>query len=200
MRHTRTLAAALAVVAAVMASADVSRAAAQSPPCAAGAAQADAARAIVCLVNAQRAGRHRPPLRWNPRLTSAAQTYSGDMVAAGFFDHVAPDGDDVVDRVSATRYLCGSPGWSLGEALAWHTAPATPATIVAAWMASPPHRKILLAAKYRDIGVGAAPGVPVGPEAGLTVTAELGRRDGRVDGTAWNRLCQPRRASLEWGV
>ena len=46
-------------------------------------------------------------------------------------------------------------------------------SIVAAWMASPPHRRVLLGRSYRDIGVGAATGDPFGG-GGITFAAELG--------------------------
>jgi uncharacterized protein YkwD len=54
---------------------------------------------------------------------------------------------------------------------------ATPRATVAGFMRSPEHRRIILTAAFRDIGVGVAPGAPArGRTHALTVAAELGRR------------------------
>jgi uncharacterized protein YkwD len=55
----------------------------------------------------------------------------------------------------------------------------TPAGIVAAWMASPPHRAIILDRTYRDAGVAATPALPsvVGQgRVGATYAMEFGLR------------------------
>ena len=69
---------------------------------------------------------------------------------------------------------------AVGQNLAWGTGPdATPERIVAAWMASPPHREIMLAGEYRDAGVAAIPAVPavVGVrQPGATYAIEFGVR------------------------
>ena len=56
----------------------------------------------------------------------------------------------------------GAGGWAYGENLAWGAGSrATPRQIVAAWMASSGHRANILSARWRNIGVGIAPGAPM---------------------------------------
>lgn len=161
-------------------------AAAQAPPCPdarlpAGAAVVSRLQvATTCLVNRQRAAAGLPALRPEGRLGFAATAFAAQMVREGFFSHVAPDGATFVDRVRPTGYIAGLRGYRLAETIAWGTgAKATPAGIVAQWMASPPHRAALLDPKLVDVGLGVAPGAPVAgvssPTA-ATYVAELGRR------------------------
>lgn len=146
-------------------------------PALARAAQAcpgDDAAAIRCLVNRERERQDLPRLRADARLADAAAEHSRDMVRRRFFDHVSPGGSTPARRVSRAGYA-----WtSLGETIAWGTGPyGTPAGTVERWMDSPPHRRILLEPRLRDIGVGVAEGAPVrGASGGTTVTADLGRR------------------------
>jgi uncharacterized protein YkwD len=139
----------------------------------------DEASLIVCLLNRERVAHGRRPLVWQPQLATMARTYSREMVAGRFFSHVSPGGVNLRDRATATSYLRGRSTWRVGETLAWAAAPGdTPAGIVAAWLASPRHRRVLLDARYRDVGVGVSAGVPVtaGATPGATYAAELGVR------------------------
>lgn len=56
------------------------------------------------LLNAARATGGLGPVVANARLAQAALAHARDMEARDFFDHVAPDGGTLVDRVSATGY------------------------------------------------------------------------------------------------
>ena len=138
--------------------------------------------AIRCLINRERAARGRRPLRENLRLAVAAGRYAADMVRRGFFSHQSPGGSDPTDRLRRVGYIGRGDAWHIGETLAWGTlGRATPEAIVRAWMASPPHRQVLLAGDFRELGVGAAVGVPfdVGAaDRGATYAAELGVRSG----------------------
>jgi uncharacterized protein YkwD len=134
----------------------------------------DRAEAIRCLINRERSERDLPLLRADERLADAAADHSRDMVRRRFFDHVSPGGSTPGRRVTRAGY-----GWtSLGETIAWGTgSKGSPAGTVERWMDSPPHRRILLEAKLRDIGIGVARGAPMrGASGGTTVTADLGRR------------------------
>ena len=51
---------------------------------------------------------------------------------------------------------------------------ARPAAIVAGWMASPPHRGILLSARFTKLGVGIATRALPGGMVSTTVTADFG--------------------------
>ena len=99
------------------------------------------------------------------------------MVRRGFFSHVTPTGRSVSERVEATGYLRDAASWALGETLAWGTGScSTPTATVTAWMESPPHRRILLGRRYREIGVGVELGTPLAPSpaSAATYAAELG--------------------------
>jgi uncharacterized protein YkwD len=143
------------------------------------AAEADFERATECIVNEERAVRGLRLLRGDRRLDAAAERHARDMVARQYFSHTGWDGSHLVDRVRASRYLRGRPGYELGEVLAWGTGSlSSPPSIVAAWLASPGHRRAVVNPVYRDIGVAAVASVPfVSAAAGGTYVVVLGRRD-----------------------
>ncbi len=131
--------------------------------------------AILCLHNQIRAERGLPLLRENKRLRRAALGHSNDMVSRRFFDHTAPGGASMVDRIFAARYVPRNAGWALGENLAWGTGTlGTPRGIMRAWMDSPGHRANVVKRAYREIGIGVVTGVPSGGSDGATYTADFG--------------------------
>jgi uncharacterized protein YkwD len=150
--------------------------AATSPPAAAKAARAcagarqvptgstltRATRATLCLLNAQRAAHGLRRLQPNRALGASARRYAHSLVANRFFSHVSPSGQTLQARISRSGYLRGANGWACGENLAWGSGvKASPAQIVAAWMASPGHRANILSARWRHIGIGVVRGAPV---------------------------------------
>jgi uncharacterized protein YkwD len=134
------------------------------------------AHAVLCVSNAERRGRGLGELRLNPLLSTAARRHSLDMVRRGYFAHTGPSGDTFVQRIRAAGYLSSANRWLVGENLAWGWGAAgSPGGIVAAWLRSPEHRKILLRPGYREVGVGVALGGPhpqAAPQA--TFTADFG--------------------------
>ncbi len=127
--------------------------------------------AVRCLINEQRAAIGLGALRPDRRLAVAASRYSDEMVRDGFFSHVSPSGSTFVQRARAA----GVRGSTLGETIAWGQGElATPASIVASWMASPPHRGILLGRMFHRIGLGIASGSPEHLAEAATVTADVG--------------------------
>ena len=130
--------------------------------------------AVRCLVNAERARHGLAALSASERLRAAAAAHSADMVARSFFAHVSPGGVTLTDRARRAGY----PGRTLGEDIGWGTYQlGTPAAIVRAWMDSPPHRAIILNARFREVGVGVAIGTPAEPtSAGAVYTLDVGRR------------------------
>jgi hypothetical protein len=108
--------------------------------------------AVVCLVNAERTDRGLPALREAPLLDLAAARFAAQMVALRFFDHVAPDGSVLDDRVAATGYAAASLGEDIGEGAGADASSA--AAIVAMWMDSAPHRANILDPGFRDAGAG----------------------------------------------
>ena len=136
-----------------------------------------AAGAVICLVNAERARHGLRALRGNGDLRQAAGRHSRNMVRRGFFSHVTPSGSGLGDRLRRSGYIHGKRARKVGEAIAWGTGtPATPSVIVAGWIASPPHHRILLGRDFREVGVGVAIGTPTstGGRGGLTYTLNTG--------------------------
>lgn len=125
-------------------------------------APSDAAGALRCVVNEVRRDRALPVLRGRWRLDEAASRHVEDMVARGYFSHTSPGGATIGDRVRRRGYAQPGRAWRVGETLAWGTGTrSTPAAVVRAWLHSPRHRALLLDARFRDVGVGVAVGVPV---------------------------------------
>jgi uncharacterized protein YkwD len=154
-------------------------AAAGLPPCPPGGIDH---AAVVCELNAARAEAGRGTLRERPSLQRAATAHAEDMVARHYFGHESPDGDNAAARARRAGYLRTADRWRIGEILIWtRGAPLTAAAAVDAWLASPPHRRVLLQRRYEDVGAGVASGAPAGNEATLpatTIAVTFGRRSG----------------------
>ena len=139
---------------------------------------------VHCLINQRRADAGLGPVRLNPMLGQAAARHSNDMVQTGFFAHTSPAGATFIDRIAKTGYMRGARSWLVGENLVWGSGGlSTPASLVAAWMSSPPHRANLLRGRFREIGLSAARGTPISAADGngVTVSSEYGYRDVRKD-------------------
>ncbi len=135
--------------------------------------------AVLCLINRQRADHGEMPLHVNGDLEGAAEGHSAEMVAEDYFQHVSPAGLTPVDRIEATGYIPSAlDGYVIGENIAWGTLTlSTPEAIVAAWMASPPHRANILEAQYSDTGIGVSAQAPAAfaeGAQGATYTEEFG--------------------------
>jgi uncharacterized protein YkwD len=141
--------------------------------------QGRAVAAVVCLVNAERERRGLSTLAEHPQLEAAGEAHTRDMVRRGFFAHTTPDGVTMADRLRASGFIRDGDRWGVGETLAWgRDERARPAAIVAAWLDSPSHRRVLLNPRYRRVGIGLAVGLPAGGATapGATYAAELGVR------------------------
>jgi uncharacterized protein YkwD len=135
--------------------------------------------AVFCLINRERARDGADPLRSDGDLHAAAQRHSDDMLARDYFDHQAPGGETLLERLRASGYIYSDRvGYVVGENIAWGTLMlATPKAIVEAWMASPGHRANILDERFRDTGIGVAPAVPVSlgeGQAGAMYTQDFG--------------------------
>jgi uncharacterized protein YkwD len=112
-------------------------------------------RALRCLVNEERADRGLRTLRRHGALGKAARGHADDMVARGYFAHERPG--------STFRGRLRRAGWkgaAAAEAIAWGCGGlGVPREIVDGWLASPPHRAILLG-RYNRAGIGLAVGAP----------------------------------------
>jgi uncharacterized protein YkwD len=125
-------------------------ASAKERPCAYGstplakASHAQMQNAVVCLINQQRRAHGLPGLRADSQLNRSAQGWSNVMASHRAFTH----GTDFSARISAVGF-----DWSnAGENIA--TGYKTPASVVAAWMASTGHCRNILTPLYREVGTG----------------------------------------------
>jgi len=105
-------------------------------------------RQLLDRVNEKRRRRGVGELRLSRQLTSAAQGYADRMVEEGFYGHVSPSGDTVLQRVEATGYRPEHTGENLASG------PDTVAAAMDGWMASKGHRRNILNSRFRDIGFG----------------------------------------------
>jgi uncharacterized protein YkwD len=145
---------------------------------------AEVGQATVCLLNNERAAQRLRPVVEAPGLTQPSRAYSARMVAESFFAHESPDGGTLVDRLTGAGYIAPDGDWTVGENIAWGQGHlATPRNIVAAWMASPGHRKNVLTGEYTEIGLGVVTGTPGDASWGATYTTDFGavQRDQAVE-------------------
>jgi uncharacterized protein YkwD len=134
------------------------------------------AATILRLLKAVRAEHGAAPLSRDPRLNRVARSHSRDMVANRYFSHDSRSGGRFSARIARTGWMLGRRRWRVGENLAWGVGErAAPQAVVAAWLASPPHRRVLLGRAYRVVGIGVAVGTPfAGGSAGRTFTTDFG--------------------------
>jgi uncharacterized protein YkwD len=122
-------------------------------------------RALLIEMNRVRAAHGAPALRVDMRLERAARAHSRDMLRRGYFAH-----GEFARRLAGF----GARGPAVGENLGWGVGPAgSPRAIVAAWLASPPHRANLLRSSFRRIGVGRLVGTFAGYGGAAVVTADF---------------------------
>lgn len=137
-------------------------------------------RATLCLVNAIRRSQGLRALRANRFLGKVAGSQVATMVRWDYFADVRPSGQTPLSLVSVTHYPAHTAGYAVGQNIAWGTGSfASPEHIVAEWMASPPHRAIILTGYYRDAGVAvepALPGILRAGDSGGTYAMEFGVR------------------------
>lgn len=112
--------------------------------------------AVLCLVNRERATHGERPLVPDPQLMASAQAHTDSMASQNYFEHVGPHGETPLTRMRATGYLSSShAAYEVGENIGWGTLwEGTPRAVVAAWMASPPHRANILDTRFHDTGIG----------------------------------------------
>jgi uncharacterized protein YkwD len=140
--------------------------------------------AIVCLLNRERAALDLPAVVANRRLGRAARAHSADMVARRYLAHEREGEPGVLARILATGYFAGARGGVFGENIGVAAeGRATPAELVAAWMASSHHRVNIVHRGFRDVGVGIvfAPADPAfyADWPSVVITTDFGRRDVR---------------------
>lgn len=109
--------------------------------------------------NRERATVGLPPLSADPALNAAAARYSRKMRDFQFFDHVAPDGETLDQRLPEAdkwRYQGLAENlWSGQGALDWRSSSVS-AQAARNWVESPGHRENLFSPEYSLAGVGSA--------------------------------------------
>jgi uncharacterized protein YkwD len=138
-----------------------------------------ARKAILCLLNEERAAKGLPAFERSKKLQRAAQKHSARMTGSGCFEHQCPGEGDLVSRLGTVDYLLGGLlGWICAENIAWGEATAgTPRAMMDAWMNSAGHRANILNRDLREVGVGFAKGSPANARAPAgTYTTDFGSR------------------------
>jgi len=107
-------------------------------------------RAMLRELNRVRAGYHLPPVREDRRMDHSALGHSRDMARRGYFAHGSWPG-----RVRAAAGRARS----VGEVIGWRvqsSASSEAREMVREWLASPPHRVVLLSGGFTRVGIGRA--------------------------------------------
>ena len=108
-----------------------------------------AAEMLYAAVNAERARLGLPSLAWSAGATAAAQAHAADMAAHDELRHAGSDGSSAGTRLQ--RAGVAPTAWAENIAAGYRDG----ATVAAAWMASPGHRRNMVG-DYRSAGVGVA--------------------------------------------
>jgi uncharacterized protein YkwD len=108
------------------------------------------AHALLRELNRARAHHRLPPVHEDPRMDHGAHGHSRDMAQRGYFAHGSWSGRVLAAAVRAR---------TVGEAIGWRvqSSPSDEAAaMVRAWLASPPHRLLLLDRDFARVGIGRA--------------------------------------------
>jgi uncharacterized protein YkwD len=110
---------------------------------------------VLANINALRRDHGLAPLRLSSNLSAAARQHSAEMASRGYFSHDSANGSSF-DRRIARYYPMGmSHYWSVGENLLWSSPNVEPDGALDMWWNSPEHRKNMLTARWREIGISA---------------------------------------------
>jgi uncharacterized protein YkwD len=136
--------------------------------------------AVLVQVNDVRRAHGLGPVRLSAKLSAAAAAHSVEMGRDGYFAHSSADGSAFWKRVERYYPSQGFGFWSVGENLLWASPDVSAPGALKLWMASPEHRRNLLTARWREIGISAvkvhaAPGAYHGLDVTI-VTTDFGVR------------------------
>jgi uncharacterized protein YkwD len=113
-------------------------------------------------------------LRLDSALSKAAREHARDMVRRRYFDHYSPQGKGFMSWALGAGYGHGA-RIRVGENILFSTARVTPSEVMRDWMGSPAHRRDILRAGWKDVGIGAAGLSPFGGR-GITLVVLFGAR------------------------
>ena len=103
---------------------------------------------VIALINAERQRNGLGSLVEQSQITAAAREHSSDMACNGFFDHVSPKTDTVIQRVESLGYEYSVIAENIAAGYA------TPEEVFQAWMNSNAHREYILDPAYTQVGIG----------------------------------------------
>jgi uncharacterized protein YkwD len=135
---------------------------------------------VLANINQFRREHNLAPLRLSAKLAAAARSHSTEMAQRGYFSHDSANGTSFDKRIARFYSLGGKRYWAVGENLLWSSPDVDPSGALSMWVNSPEHKKVLLTARWREIGLAAvhtssAPGAYGGREVTI-VTADFGVR------------------------
>lgn len=122
---------------------------------------------LLTAVNRARAAHDLRPLAVDLRLVRIARSHSSTLLRRDVFTHGA---------FAARIRRSGARGPLFGENLAWGTGRVSATSVVRSWLQSPGHRRNLLRAGFRRIGLGTATGRFAGHSGATVVTADFAGR------------------------
>jgi uncharacterized protein YkwD len=120
------------------------------------ATEAQARTSLLCLLNAAREEHKVDPVHDDLHIRRAAQSFADWLGPAKPLTHVGRGDTSPAGRLASAGYAHGKrSAFDAGEAIGRSIGTsATPAARMAAWMADARTRKILMASRFRDGGVG----------------------------------------------
>jgi uncharacterized protein YkwD len=144
------------------------------------AVDATLSRAILGEVNRVRRRHGLRVLAAAPALVRAGNEHARFLAASGTFTHDWHAGTPFGRWILRFYPAAGFRAWSAGENLLWWPQTVTARGAVQRWLASPPHRHVLLTPRWRQLGIGVvdaadAPGV-YGGQTVVVAAAEFGLR------------------------
>jgi uncharacterized protein YkwD len=135
---------------------------------------------VLADINTLRKQHGLAPLRLSASLSAAARQHSSEMAARGYFSHSSANGSSFDKRIARYYPMGSNRFWSVGENLLWSSPDVDAGGALNMWWNSPEHRKNMLTARWREIGLSAvhvtsAPGMYAGREVTI-VTTDFGVR------------------------
>jgi uncharacterized protein YkwD len=135
---------------------------------------------VLTQLNSVRRANGLVPLKLSATLSKVANEHSVQMGQDGYFAHESFDGAVFWKRIERVYPSTGWKYWAVGENLLWSSPDVDGPGALKLWMASPEHKKNILTAKWREIGisavhVAAAPGTYDGLDVTI-VTTDFGVR------------------------
>ncbi len=131
---------------------------------------------IHALINKERAQEGLASLKWDDELSGIARKHSRDMAKRNYFDHISPDGLDMMRRYGRDGYTCSvrvaNTFYTGAENIAlnhlydsvttvngvayydWNSLDKIAETTVQGWMKSPGHRQNILMPHWGREGIG----------------------------------------------